>query len=342
MFARFIPVYICMVFVYVLVFTNAILPATFPYAGRALLAIFFGMLQGLPLTGWMHDCSHASLGHTETSWWTIGRIALDWVSGSSMLAWRNQHVIGHHVYTNVFGSDPDLPVLVEGDPRRLVPEQVWLKAYQYQHIYMPVLYGILSLKSRISDINEVFARETNGPIRVNPIAAQDTLYQFASKSMWFWYRLVLPTAILQIPLSVTLPLFFISEFTTGYWLAFNFQVSHVTDEADFFVNERLPDKHTTLQHEWAKSQVKGTIDYGHGSAIATFLSGALNYQTVHHLLPTVSQAHYPKITPLVMEICENHGIKYNALPNFMAAFGCHVNHLRKLGQAGIPAELTLE
>mmetsp|Transcript_34600 Transcript_34600/g.84744 ORF Transcript_34600/g.84744 Transcript_34600/m.84744 type:complete len:543 (+) Transcript_34600:561-2189(+) len=346
MFARFVPVYITMAFTYLLVYTNLILPDTVTPLYRIPLAIFFGMLQGLPLTGWMHDCSHASLGHTESMWWAIGRMALDWVSGSSMLAWRNQHVIGHHVYTNVFGSDPDLPAVKEGDPRRLVPEQVWLKVYQYQHLYMPILYGILGLKSRFTDIAEVFSRRTNGPIRVNPISAQDLLDQFASKTFWFWYRLVLPTLIFRIPLSVTLPLFFAAEFTTGYWLAFNFQVSHVTDEADFLVNAQTVDAdkpgHTEFELEWAVSQVLTTIDYGHGDAVATYLSGALNYQTVHHLLPTVSQAHYPKITPIVMEVCQKYGHKYNALPSFRAALGAHFSHLREMGRLGKAPELKLE
>lgn len=35
-----------------------------------------------------------------------------------------QHVIGHHIYTNVFLADPDLPDKMEADPRRLVPKQV--------------------------------------------------------------------------------------------------------------------------------------------------------------------------------------------------------------------------
>eukprot|EP00180_Rhodochaete_pulchella_P001909 Plantae.Rhodophyta-Rhodochaete_pulchella.ctg28710.p1 GENE.Plantae.Rhodophyta-Rhodochaete_pulchella.ctg28710~~Plantae.Rhodophyta-Rhodochaete_pulchella.ctg28710.p1 ORF type:complete len:454 (-),score=58.77 Plantae.Rhodophyta-Rhodochaete_pulchella.ctg28710:180-1439(-) len=345
MFARFVPVYVCMALVYVVVYTNFILPASTPSIVRYVLAVGFGVLQGLPLTGWMHDCSHASLGHSESMWWTIGRLALDWVSGSSMVSWRNQHVIGHHVYTNVFGSDPDLPMVDDGDPRRVSHAQMWLKVYQYQHIYMPVLYGILGLKSRLSDLTEVFSQHTNGPIRVNPISAQDVLYQFASKSVWFWYRLVVPTAILGIPLSVTLPLFFISEWTTGYWLAFNFQVSHVTNEADFLVNEgrdKSKPGHTQFEMEWAVSQVQTTIDYGHGDPIATYLSGALNYQSVHHLLPTVSQAHYPKITPIVMDVCEKYGHRYNALPTFGAALKAHMGHLREMGRRGVPPEFKLE
>lgn len=94
--------------------------------------------------------------------------------------------------------------------------------------------------------------------------------------------------------------------------------------------------------EWAKSQVETTLDYGHGSAAAAYLSGALNYQSVHHLFPTVSQYHYPAITPIVMEVARKHGVKFNVVPGFLDAFKAHVAHLRHLGEEGKAAELKME
>jgi hypothetical protein len=32
--------------------------------------------------------------------------------------------MGHHIYTNVYLADPDLPIKPADDPRRLVPRQV--------------------------------------------------------------------------------------------------------------------------------------------------------------------------------------------------------------------------
>ncbi len=55
-------------------------------------------------------------------------------------------MVGHHIYTNVFGADPDLPETAEGDLRRLVHRQKYASFYKYQHIYLPPLYGILGLK----------------------------------------------------------------------------------------------------------------------------------------------------------------------------------------------------
>lgn len=340
---RMAPVYIVFASCYIAIYTMTGLPMWSRFA----LAVLMGMCQGMPLTGWMHDASHSSIGRSERWWWTVGRFALDYVSGSSMLSWRNQHVMGHHVYTNVLGSDPDLPVSLEADPRRLVKEQAWGSVYKWQHIYLPPLYGILSLKSRVQDFTEVFSQLKNGPIRVNPISVQDHLRLISSKSLWFFYRVVVPYVFLEVVRGKYLGLIFLcTEFTTGYWLAFNFQVSHISEDAEFLfadMSKREEEKcPAVFEEEWAETQIKTTVDYGHDDVVAAYLSGALNYQTIHHLFPTVSQYHYPAITPIVMKVAEKHGMKFNVYGNFKDALGGHIKHLRQMGVEGKGAELKLE
>jgi hypothetical protein len=63
----------------------------------------------------------------------------------------------------------------------------------------------------------------------------------------------------------TAGLFLVAEFVTGYWLTFNFQVSHVSTEAEFFYNDvdKLKVKGTNEQWEleWGILQVKSSVDY---------------------------------------------------------------------------------
>ncbi len=47
--------------------------------------------------------------------------SLDLVGASSFM-WRQQHVAGHHVWTNVHGLDPDIRVS-DADVRRVTPFQ---------------------------------------------------------------------------------------------------------------------------------------------------------------------------------------------------------------------------
>lgn len=57
----------------------------------------------------MHDASHASIGPNENYWKFFGRAIMDFFAGGCMMSWHHQHTVGHHVYTNVFNADPDIP-----------------------------------------------------------------------------------------------------------------------------------------------------------------------------------------------------------------------------------------
>ncbi len=93
----------------------------------------------------MHDSSHAAYTKDHKMWGLVGRFTLDWFAGANLSSWLNQHVVGHHIYTNVAGKhlvnsfheflinekliffagvDPDLPVNFDSDMRRIVDRQV--------------------------------------------------------------------------------------------------------------------------------------------------------------------------------------------------------------------------
>ncbi|CAD8150575.1 unnamed protein product [Paramecium pentaurelia] len=329
---RAIPLWTCFFYTFYLTFIDD----SFCLTKRILIGTIFGILQALNTLHLMHDASHGAVGNNEKWWWFFGRLTLDYISGSSMLAWQNQHVIGHHQYTNIMGSDPDIPQLKEGDVRRLVKEQIWCAMYKYQHLYMPILYGLLSLRSRYYDVFEIFLKETDGPVKVNPISIQDKLRQASSKLLWLFWRYYLPVQVFGMSQSQFWFLFIYVEFITGYWLAINFQVSHVSDEAEFFYNnmDKVAKNGTNEQWpiEWAVLQIKSSVDYSHGNWLMTYLCGALNYQVIHHLFPGVSQYLYPEIAPIVLEVCKKYNLKYNLLPGFKEAWNGHFNHLKNMGK----------
>jgi fatty acid desaturase len=232
------------------------------------------------------------------------------------------------VYTNVMGADPDLPVKESGDIRRITPFQESLGFYRWQHVYLMILYGVLGLKFRIQDITDTIIDGTNGAIRVNQQSSWDLAMQVCSKSFWAFWRIVLPLYYFGVPHSIFWSTFFVAEFMTGYFLAFNFQVSHVSPAAVW------PDITMPLSDEWAINQLHTSIDYGHGSWLTTLLCGALNYQSIHHLFPSISQYHYPAIAPIVMEVCKKYGVRYNYIDTFWNAFLAHVAYLKSMGAQG--------
>lgn len=153
------------------------------------------------------------------------------------------------------------------------------------------------------------------------------LDQLVSKGFWVAWRILMPLLVWRTPALGFWLTFVVAEMSTGWWLSFNFQVSHVSPLCTFpsVVDGALND-------EWALQQVKSTVDYAHGNWLTTFLCGALNYQCVHHLFPGVSQYHYPAIAPIVQRVCKQHKVKYNLLEGgFWEAFKLHYQHLVTYG-----------
>ncbi|KAJ3387986.1 hypothetical protein HDU92_001701 [Lobulomyces angularis] len=291
---------------------------------RLLAAVIYGIFQALPLLHQMHDASHTAIGHTTFSWTFFSHITMDIFAGASINSWLHQHVLSHHLYTNISEVDADLPIKPTGDIRRITKFQRWSEVYKLQFLYLPVLYSLLGIKFRIQDIVNTLIEQKNGVLRITNINTWHVIEQILVKTFFVFWRLYLPVYYFNINFKEVLILFTISELMTGLWLSWNFQVSHVSPIADFYEKEGEID-------EWAKVQVRTSIDYAHGNALGTFLCGALNYQIEHHLFPSISQYHYPAIAPIVMEVCKQHNVKYNLLPSFTAAFKLHLHHLYNLG-----------
>lgn len=300
-------------------------------ATSVLSAIACGLLLGFSEVLFsmhiLHDASHAALSHNPLAWKLIGA-SYEICVGANFYSWLHQHVIGHHLYTNVRGADPDLG---EGDVdfRRISPAQKWRPFYQYQHLYAPMLYGLLGFKYRMQDW-QVYLWRKNGQIRVLNPPTFFVILWIIGKFVFLTGRLVVPLAVMSF--SRIIIMFLVAEFTLGYYLAFVFQVSHVAPGLDFHHTPMQPEPAAAIKDDWAISQVRTTQDYGHGSFLCAFLTGALNYQTVHHLFPTIAQDHYPAVAPVVIETCKEFGIEFKVLPGFLEAFKSHLQHLKDMGQ----------
>lgn len=84
---------------------------------------FFSAEVGVSI---QHDANHGAYSNNPSLNKYFGCL-LD-VVGASSYMWKQQHVIGHHVYTNVDGLDPDIRVK-DPDVRRVTMGQPW-RAYQ--------------------------------------------------------------------------------------------------------------------------------------------------------------------------------------------------------------------
>jgi len=131
-----------------------------------LLALITGFFSALISLIPVHEASHASLTRSPWTWRLLGATH-DIANGASFYMWCHQHFLGHHPFTNVEGTDPDIWVN-DPDIRRILQNQKPLPHYKHQFLYAPLLYGLLAAKFRINDLVMWFTTRTNGKIRINP------------------------------------------------------------------------------------------------------------------------------------------------------------------------------
>ncbi|WKB52819.1 fatty acid desaturase family protein [Eleftheria terrae] len=289
----------------------------------------FGVVQGFVLIAFnvMHDGCHGSYSRKPWINWIMGA-TMDLMGSSSML-WRQKHNQLHHTYTNIDGKDDDIAI---GALLRLSPAQAWRPWHRLQHWYAPLLYSLLTLYLLLfSDWQKLFT----GRIGHTPLQQRawwEAPYFVGMKLFYIGYTLVLPMffhAWWQVLL-----VFLAIHCVFGLTLSLVFQVAHTVEGASFPVPAAETGR---LEDDWATHQVKTTANFAPGNRLAAFYMGGLNFQVEHHLLHHVSHVHYPAISKIVRQTCEEFGVPYKSFPSVRAAVAAHFRFLRGLGRAPVAA-----
>ena len=298
----------------------------------AVFAAATGFMYALVAMTVGHDGNHFAITHNPLVWrWLT--VLTDSITGLSSLSWTYQHTYGHHVYTNIDGSDPDVETVNERpDFWRIKPFQNWFQTYQFQHIYMPLLYPFLAIKMKLQDLHTIFIMK-KAAIKINPLSTFQSVGFFTGKAIHLTYRIVIP--FFYMPLLTLVLMNLIVDMVMGMWLAIVTQLNHVNTKVSW------PDPgsdgvETSYNRSWAEMQLASTVDYATDSWFWTVVTGALNHQVAHHLFPGVLQTYYPAITPIVRETCAEFGIQYYSLPSAWDAVCCHLGYLKIMGAAPNP------
>ncbi|EGC38083.1 delta 5 fatty acid desaturase [Dictyostelium purpureum] len=315
--------------VYVLIICSYILAhyTTNNFYLNCFFAVLYALANSLFSMHMMHDSCHAAVSHSPTVWKWMGA-SFDFFTGASFYAWCHQHVIGHHLYTNIRNADPDLGQ-GEIDFRIVTPYQTRAWYHKYQHIYAPILYGLYTYKYRLQDYEAFLKGGKNGAIRTSPASTFDLAAYVIGKISFIFFRFILPLRYHN--LFDLLVYFVICETIFGWYLTINFQVSHVAEDLKFYGTPEQPDEPAQINEDWAILQIKTTQDYGHGSVLCTFFSGGLNHQVVHHLFPSICQDFYPQLVPILKDVCKEYNLTYHIKPTFTEAITSHINYLYKMG-----------
>jgi linoleoyl-CoA desaturase len=245
--------------------------------------------------------------------------------GASRKRWIEGHVHQHHSSPNIVGKDADVDLAFFA---RLAPAQRHHRWHAFQHLYLWFIYAFTAVSIIVGDVVGTVQESVRGDRHGRNPSVGDYIVLLGSKGL-FAVILLLPPFLLHPWWIVVIGALFVLGLT-GWLLGMVFQLAHVVDEADFSdASERLG----VRWHEW---QVRASVDFCHGSGPVarafTWYAGGLNFQTEHHLFPSLPHTVYPQIAPAVAEVCQEFAIPYQVQPTLRAAVRSHYRHVRELGR----------
>jgi linoleoyl-CoA desaturase len=292
---------------------------------RVVFALVLVIASVASATSVMHDGNHGAFSTSKR----VNRIA-GWSSdllGASSFLWRFKHNRLHHGNTNVVGFDLDIDQVPFA---RLAPQQPWRPWHRYQHLYMWVLYGFLTLQWFVVSDYSTLLRGKQGthPLPVKPRRRDIAMILFG-KVLHLGWALVLP--MFFHPWWGVLAFYLASSWLVGFLLANFFQLAHCVDRAEFFT----PDA-PRRGADFEMHQLRTTVDIRSRTPVVAgvvhWMMGGLDYQVEHHLAPKLPHTVYPLIAPKLEAACASRNLTYRTHESLTEAVRSHARWLRQMGK----------
>lgn len=288
------------------------------------LCILLGLNLGVIGFNVMHEGGHQSF--SKYSWVNrISAYSLNLLGGITYF-WKIKHNVNHHTFTNIDGMDSD----IDAKPfMRMHAEQPRYWFHRFQHIYWVVLYGISYIAWVFyEDFEKYFTGRHSANSVPKKLALREHFIFWITKVGYTATYIVVP--VIMVGWLPALIGFLIVTFVTGLSISIVFQLAHVVEGTQFHSPHQQEE---AVKQEWAIHQLHSTANFATGSRLLHWLLGGLNFQIEHHLFPRISHIHYPQVSRLVKEACQEYNVKYIEYNSMFQAFGSHLVHLRRLGRA---------
>jgi linoleoyl-CoA desaturase len=270
----------------------------------------------------MHDGAHGSF--SKYGWLNeLAGLSLNFL-GANVFLWKTKHNVVHHTFTNIDGVDDDIdarPFL------RLCETQKKYKIHRYQHLYFWAAYSLLYLYWVLFTDYEKYFTGKVGNMPIKPFTPKEHIIFWSFKVMHLGLFIAFP--IYMVGFLPWLIGFLVYGMVTGFVLSMVFQLAHTVEDTQFPVAIQPENQ---IESEWALHQLQTTANFATKNKVITWLVGGLNFQIEHHLFPTISHVHYPAISKIIKQLCEEYGVRYIEFPKTRMAVASHIAHLHQLGK----------
>lgn len=299
-----------------------LLTVNIPGGVQVLLAGLLGAILASIGFNVMHDACHGSYSQRKWVNELLG-LSLNALGGNAFI-WKFKHNILHHTYTNVDGMDDDI---AKSPLMRQCRSQKWVPAHRYQHIYVVLVYAISSFAwVFIMDFNK-YLKQKVYTTPLQKMSLQDHVIFWLSKVLYLIFYVAIPVYLVGWgPWALG---FTAMHLVMGLTLALVFQLAHVVEHTEF---EATHGEVTKIENAWAEHQVRTTANFAPDNLFVNWFVGGLNYQVEHHLFPRISHVHYPALSKIVQETCQEHGLPYYTYPTMTASMISHFRMMKALGE----------
>lgn len=286
------------------------------------------IIMGLGLSGIglsiMHDANHGSM--SKYKWLNNMLGSVLYLVGSSSAAWKVQHNVLHHSFTNIHGMDEDIETV---GMLRFSPHTKKKGIHKLQAFYAVAFYSLMTLYwVTAKDFVQLTGYQKRNLFqRIGVNITKEWIVTIISKSVYVIYMIVLPILFTPLLWWQVLIGFVVLHLVSGITLALIFQSAHVLEETSF----PLPDDKGNLENVWAVHQLYTTANFATSNPVLSWLIGGLNFQIEHHLFPDVCHVHYKKISKIVKQTANEYGLPYHEHNTFPKAIASHFRFLNRMG-----------
>jgi linoleoyl-CoA desaturase len=272
--------------------------------------VVFGWMSILFAFNFAHDLSHDAI-FQQHRWNNLGFIAIYSLVGAHAEAWRERHIHSHHFAPNVEHYDTDLEL---SNIIRVLPNSPHKWYHRFQHVYASFAYTTYSLFwIFVKDFVVLFSSRNS------------FIYQlsfWSQKIFYLSYILLLPILFSAHSWPIVLIAFLLMHFIQSLFLLFTFFITHHVESTAY----PAFDSEGRISTSWFKNQLVSSNDFYPFSRLANFIFGGFNNHVAHHLFPSVHHIHYPKLSRLLYQTLQSHGLE----PNQTTYLGGVISHLQLL------------
>jgi linoleoyl-CoA desaturase len=281
--------------------------------------IAYGLMSLLFAFNFSHDFSHNTIFKSKK----LNNVCFTLIYtlvGAHAAAWKLRHINSHHYAPNVADYDSDLKI---SNIIRVIPESGYCWFHKYQHLYAPLAYTTYSLFWVFVKDFVILLEKDEYTLRKG---FRYHLSFWSQKITYVGILVLLPICFSMQPWYIVLAGFLMMHLCQSLFLLFTFFMTHHVEGLDY----PTTDESGYINCSWLMNQVKSSNDMHPFSETANFILGGFNNHIAHHLFPHYHHIYYPKISRILYQLLEEHGV----MPNQTSYLGGIQSHLRLLKRMG--------